>query len=162
MDSSVSQCTLLYVHWYTGMRTNGWQHFPGERSAGGGGGGHRNRKYSLKHTLTHTCTHICPKALILDQKNKSALHLESPLIVPSHEISALAKTQAQKGKTKTNRTNTQRHAYILPHTGLPNVDLARDLSLSLHLSLSVCLSVERQPGAGDWYLTGLMPWRGRC
>lgn len=79
--------------------------------------------------MKYSETHKRLKVLISDTKrNNSALHSESPLIVPSHEISALARKKAQKGKTKTNHTNTRRHPYTLPHTGLPNVDLARDPS----------------------------------
>lgn len=99
MDSSCSQWALFQVQCCTGTNT----HAP-----------NRNvfRRHLQKNTWNaHTHTHMSRGAYIRHKK-KSALHSESPLIVPSHEISALAKRQPTKWRDK---NKSHKHTQTLTH-----------------------------------------------
>lgn len=143
--------TLLYVHWHAARRTNTLQNVSEERSAG---------CLNTWNTLQHTRAHTSQGAYIRHKRNNSALHSESPLMVPSHEIWALARTQAQKGKTKTNhnkRTQTFTHpaAYMPAKCGFGCGSVSR--------SSSICSSVSasRQPLCWWLVLDGLNARRGQ-
>lgn len=87
------------------------------------------------HFHEHTCV---PRCLYQTEKrNNSALHSESPLIVPSHEISALAKKQAQKGRQK-QIAQTHADTHTPSHIQACQMWIWPGMCLSLYISPSLC------------------------
>lgn len=93
----------------------------------------------------HIHTHFCPGALISHTKgNNSALHSQSPLSPQPWNFSF--------SKVAGTRNARQKHTAL--ERGLPDLDLARDLSLSVSI---------RKKDCGWWGVpSGTVPHGGRC